>query len=104
MRRHTLALMTMFMFFISGYFQVQAEKIDYEKYGSIAISIVKADYPGEPVTEYQFLGRENLTDAIVQDSFKFIVKENGKNLNVLVKVKHSIQNNKLVSLTVEEQK
>jgi hypothetical protein len=104
MKRHVLALMTICLFFISGYFQVQAEKIDYEKYGRIAIAVVTADYPGEPVTDYQFLGRETLSDSQVQDTFKFVVKENGKNLNVLVKVKHSIQNSKLLSLTVEEQK
>jgi hypothetical protein len=90
----------MLMFF--SFNQVQAEKIDYEKYGSIAIAVVKADYPGDPVTDYQFLGREKLSETEVLDSFKFQVKENGKTINVVVKVKHSVQNNKLLTLTVEE--
>jgi hypothetical protein len=96
--------MTMCMLVFSGFIQVHAEKVDYEKYGQIAISVVKADYPGEPVTEYQFLGREKLSPTDVQDSFKFQVKENNKPINVLVKVRHSIQNNKLLSLTIEEAK
>lgn len=102
MKRNLLSFLTVVLFFLSGLVQVQAEKIDYEKYGRIAVAVMKADYPGEPLTDYQFLGREKVNESDVQDSFKFQVKENGKSLNVLVKVKHSIQNNKLLSLTVEE--
>jgi hypothetical protein len=104
MKKYYLSMMAIFLLFFSGMVQVQAERIDYEKYGKIAIAVVKADYPGEPVTDYQYIGREKLSETDVQDNFKFQVKEDGKPINVLVKVKHSIQNNKLLSLTVEEVK
>jgi hypothetical protein len=90
--------------FFSEFAQVQAEKIDYEKYGKIAIAVVKTDYTGDAVTEYEYLGREKLSETDVQDSFKFKVKEDGKEVNVVVKVKHSVQNNKLLTLSVEEMK
>lgn len=104
MKKNVVTVMMLCMLLISGFTQVKAEKIDYEKYGRIALVVVKADYPGDPVTEYQFLGREKLSETEVQDSFKFQVKEDGKPLNIVVKVKHSIENNKLLSLTVEEVK
>jgi hypothetical protein len=104
MKKYYLSMMAICLLFFSGMVQVQAERIDYEKYGKIAIAVVKADYPGEPVTDYQYIGREKLSETDVQDNFKFQLKEDGKPINVLVKVKHSIQNNKLLSLTVEEVK
>lgn len=92
-------------FAISLLFQsglVSAQQPDYEKYGKIAISVVQGDYPGEPVTDYQYMGRKNLGGGQVEDSFLFTVKENGKKVKPLVKVRHSIANNKLVNLSVEE--
>jgi uncharacterized phage infection (PIP) family protein YhgE len=102
--KNYLSIMTLFVLLLTSFIHVQAETVDYEKYGKIAIAVVKADYPGEPVTDYQYIGREKSSETEVQDSFKFQVKENGKPLNVLVKVRHSIQNNKLLNLTVEEMK
>jgi hypothetical protein len=104
MKKNVFAIMAISLMFFSGLVQVQAEKIDYQKYGNIAIAVVKADYPGEAVTEYEYIGREKLNETDVQDSFKFNVKENDKDVNVLVKVKHSVKNNKLLNLTVEEVK
>lgn len=104
MKKKIVSIMALCLLIFAGIIQVQAEKIDYEKYGRIAIAVVTADYPGEPVTEYEYLGREKLNETDVQDSFKFKVKEEGKPVNVVVKVKHSIKNNKLLNLTVEEVK
>jgi hypothetical protein len=104
MKKNVFAVMTICILFFSGFAQVHAERIDYEKYGKIAIAVVKADYPGDAVTEYEYLGREKLNETDVQDSFKFKVRENDKDVNVVVKVKHSVQNNKLLTLTVEEVK
>ncbi|CAG9609537.1 DUF3889 domain-containing protein [Pseudoneobacillus rhizosphaerae] len=104
MKKYVFAVMAISLLLFSGLVQVQAEKMDYQKYGNIAIAVVKADYPGEAVTEYEYIGREKLNETDVQDSFKFKVKENDKLVNVVVKVKHSIQNNKLLNLTVEEVK
>lgn len=81
-----------------------AENPDYEKYGRIATAVVKEDYPGEEVIEYKYGGRRKMSENEVLDTFVFIVKENGQDVTVLVKVTHLLNDNKFVSLTVEEQK
>ncbi|CAM3509886.1 DUF3889 domain-containing protein [Cytobacillus oceanisediminis] len=77
------------------------QKPDYEKYGRIAITVVKEDYPGEEVVDYQYGGRQKVSETDVTDTFTFTVKEDGKPVTVLVKVTHSLESNKLVSLTAE---
>ncbi|MCM3094320.1 MULTISPECIES: DUF3889 domain-containing protein [unclassified Cytobacillus] len=74
---------------------------DYEKYGRIAIAVVKEDYPGEEVVDYQYGGRKKISETDVTDTFTFTVKENGKPVTVLVNVTHNLKDNKAVSLSVE---
>ncbi|MCS0789671.1 YqzG/YhdC family protein [Cytobacillus pseudoceanisediminis] len=77
------------------------QKPDYEKYGRIAIAVVKEDYPGEEVVDYQYGGRKKVTETDVTDTFTFTVNEDGKPVTVLVMVTHNLKDNKAVSLTVE---
>lgn len=77
------------------------QKPDYEKYGRIAIAVVKEDYPGEEVVDYQYGGRKKVTETDVTDTFTFSVKEDGKPVTVLVSVTHNLKDNKAVSLSVE---
>ncbi|PAE25437.1 MULTISPECIES: DUF3889 domain-containing protein [Bacillaceae] len=77
------------------------QKPDYEKYGRIAVAVVKEDYPGEEVVDYQYGGRKKVTETDVTDTFTFTVKENGNPVNVLVMVTHNLKDNKAVSITVE---
>jgi hypothetical protein len=81
-----------------------AQTVDYEKYGNIAIAVVKADYPGQEVREYEYLGRKRLTQTDVTDSFRFQVMEKGKPVKVTVNITHSLKNKKLLSLSVREQR
>lgn len=74
----------------------------YEKYGRIAIAVVQADFPSDEVTDYKFEGRNIISQGIVEDRFLFTVKEQGKEFNVRVKVRHSLFKKKLLALTVEE--
>ncbi|MEW9109252.1 DUF3889 domain-containing protein [Cytobacillus gottheilii] len=104
MKRLSVLLLALF-FIINAALPVHAEeKPDYEKYGRIATVVVKEDYPGEAVVEYKYGGRRKLTEEEVMDTFVFIVKENGKDKTILVKVTHLLSDNKSLSLTVEEQK
>ncbi|MGP7818954.1 DUF3889 domain-containing protein [Niallia sp. 01092] len=82
---------------------IAVEKLDYEKYGNIAIAVVKADYPQVNVTDYEYLGRKQISAMEVQDSFKFQVKENGQEKVVIVTINHNIKKDKFLSLIVEEQ-
>lgn len=87
-----------------GIQSVSAQQPDYEKYGRIAIAVVKEDYPGDQVREYKYVGRTKVNETAVMDKFSFQLTENGKPITVEVNVNHSLKNNKLLSLTVAEQK
>ncbi|PLS17638.1 hypothetical protein CVD28_11650 [Bacillus sp. M6-12] len=99
MKKFMLAL-CLLMFLGQG--SAFAQKTDYEKYGKIAITVVQADYPEANVTEYQYQGRKDLGNGKVADSFLFKVTKDGKEREVVVTIAHSLSNNKLLNLTVEE--
>lgn len=92
----------MFMMFYSVDSGLAKEEISYEKYGKIAIAVVAIDFPSNQVTDYKFEGRNIISKGIVEDQFLFLVKEKGKEINVRVKIKHSLFHKKLLSLTVEK--
>ncbi|KAB7666883.1 DUF3889 domain-containing protein [Bacillus sp. B1-b2] len=96
-----IVLMMAFMF---PSHNIAVQKLDYEKYGSIAIAVVKADYPEEAVTDYEYVGRKKISSQEVQDSFRFQVKEDGKEKTVIVTINHKTTEDKFISLTVEEPK
>ncbi|REJ14507.1 MAG: hypothetical protein C6W57_13780 [Caldibacillus debilis] len=79
------------------------EEDGYAKYGRIATAVVREDYPGQPVTEYAYLGREELSGNRVQDRFRFELKENGVEKFVIVTVVHDLSNKKLLNLSVTEE-
>ncbi|WP_040204360.1 DUF3889 domain-containing protein [Neobacillus jeddahensis] len=81
-----------------------AQRPDYEKYGRIAMAVVKTDFPGDPVRDYRYLGRKNLSKSTVEDSFRFKVQEKNQTFNVTVRINHDTKNKKLLHLTVESQK
>ncbi|WML49724.1 DUF3889 domain-containing protein [Neobacillus sp. PS3-34] len=102
MKKHLGLLIAAAILLMSiGTQSAMAQKTDYEKYGRIAISVVKADYPEAEVREYEYLGREKVSDTDVVDSFRFQIKEKGKMSYVTIKIKHNLTNNKLLNLTVE---
>ena len=98
------SVIILIMAFMFPSHNIAVQKLDYEKFGSIAIAVVKADYPDQPVTDYDYLGRKKISAQEEQDSFRFIVKENGKEKTVQVTVNHHTENDKFISLTVEEPK
>ncbi|MDP4171482.1 MAG: DUF3889 domain-containing protein [Bacillota bacterium] len=96
-----LFFISIIVLFTLGEIETSAQKPDYEKYGKIAIAVVTADYPTNAVRDYQYMGRENVSHTDVIDAFRFQVDENGKKVNVTVKITHNIVNNKLLNLKVE---
>lgn len=98
-----LSVSVLLMAFMFPTHNVAVQELDYKKYGTIAIAVVKADYPEEEVTDYEYLGRKKLSETEVQDSFQFQVKEEGKEKEVSVVIKHNVKDDKFISLTVEEQ-
>lgn len=102
MKKIMILILFGIIFNITQISAAENDKPDYEKYGRIAITVVKEDFPGEEVVEYQFKGREKISETDVVDSFQFQVKENDKPVTIIVKISHSLKNKKLLSLTVEE--
>jgi hypothetical protein len=78
-----------------------AQNLDYEKYGRIAIAVVRADYPEAEVREYEYLGRVKGAETNVTDSFRFQIKEKGKMGYVIIRITHNLTNKKLLNLKVE---
>ncbi|HWO78301.1 MAG TPA: DUF3889 domain-containing protein [Bacillus sp. (in: firmicutes)] len=90
-----------FLFSAVGHQQAEGQ-VDYEKYGRVAIALVKEDYPGAPVQEYQYLGRKRVNENRVQDSFEFRVTESGRPKRVVVLVTHDPRNKKILDISVQE--
>ncbi|MBM7586354.1 hypothetical protein JOC86_002906 [Bacillus pakistanensis] len=89
-------------FFCLNLGQAGAQQPDYEKFGRIAISVVQEDYPGDPVKDYVYKGRKNVSENKVADTFQFTVADQGKQKQVLVTVIHQTDNDKVLSINVEE--
>jgi len=105
MMRVKIMTASLLAFFITIFPQTftYAQQPDYAKYGRIATVVVKEDYPNQKVVEYEYLGREKVSDQEVKDSFKFEVMQNNKPTFVIVTIQHHLQNNRLLDLTVREQ-
>ena len=80
-----------------------AQRPDYEKYGRIATAVIKEDFPGEAVQDYKYMGRKQIDDRQVLDSFQYKVSVNGKPITMTVQVTHDLKNDRLLSLTITEQ-
>lgn len=58
MKKYLISIILLGSFLFSFSTFTQAQKPDYEKYGKIAMTVIVADYPGEEVRDYQYLGRK----------------------------------------------
>jgi hypothetical protein len=103
MRKYFVSILIMLFMSISFTNHGLAQKPDYEKYSKIAIAVVQADFPGDPIRDYEYLGRKKISGTKVEDGFRFKVRENNKNFLVTVRVSHDLTNKKLLNLTVESQ-
>lgn len=104
MKKYLIAGLTALILLLSSQLDgAFANRQDYEKYGRIAIAVIKEDFPGEEVRDYQYMGRKQTTNDEVMDSFQFKVNVNGKPILATVQISHNLKNNKLLSLTVTEE-
>ena len=103
MRNKYIFLCAVLLFICVSSVNVFAENDeDYQKYGRIAMAVVKEDYPGQDVVEYQYLGRRKLEESKVVDSFRFEDKKNDRIVFVHVRVLHDLKDKKSLSLMLEE--
>ncbi len=100
MKKLIVIVSTVIFLLFSG--QANAQPTDYEKFGRIATAVIKEDYPGQAVKDYQYQGRRKMTENKVADSFEFTVQENNANKKVVVIVVHNLDNEKTLNITVQE--
>lgn len=94
-----ISLLFMTVSLTSAYAQ---QEQDYQKFGRIATAVVKEDYPGQDVVDYQYLGRRKANETKVIDTFRFEVMKNDKPLFVHIRVIHDLKDKKSLSLMLEE--
>jgi uncharacterized alpha/beta hydrolase family protein len=82
---------------------INAQRPDYEKYGKMATAVIREDYPGDAVKGYKYMGRKQIDDRQVLDSFQYKVSVKGKSVIMTVQVAHDVKNDRLLSLSVTEQ-
>lgn len=104
MKRRIAILLAALAFLTLQPIGTEAQTPHYEKYGKMAIAIVSADYPGDPIREYEYLGRQNVNGSDVADTFRFKVSEKGRQIFVRVTVQHNLSTEKVVSFKVEPEK
>ncbi len=79
-----------------------AKQPDYEKWGKIAINIVKESYTNEEVSDYKYDGRKSITDEKAEDTFTFKVKKKNKEFNVKAVVAFNPKTDTLLSIELQE--
>ncbi|MEH7222741.1 DUF3889 domain-containing protein [Bacillus sp. JJ1566] len=84
--------------------QDQQLPTDYEKWGKIAVDIAKLNYPDSKISDYQYKGREEITDKQSKDTFELTVQTKGRTLKARVMILFNPQTESLLSLSIEEVK
>lgn len=84
--------------------QEQPLPTDYEKWGKIAIDVAKLNYPDSKISDYQYKGREDLTDTQSKDTFELRVQAKDRTFTAKVMILFNPQTESLLSLSIEEVK
>ncbi|WP_246860944.1 DUF3889 domain-containing protein [Bacillus sp. REN3] len=103
MRNFMGAIFATIVLFLNVIGTAWAEEPGYEKYGRIATSVIKEDFPGEEVRDYEYLGRRQVSADEVVDSFHFKVMEGGRQKLVTVQISHHLKDKKTLQLVVTEE-
>jgi len=104
MKKWVLGLLSVLLLLSTAVSVAQAEKPDYEKWGKIAIQLVKENYPEAEVSEYQYQGREEISETEAKDTFQFTAKQDDKSLEIYVALTFNPQTEQLKSVNIEEKK
>ncbi|WP_079507806.1 DUF3889 domain-containing protein [Mesobacillus jeotgali] len=104
MKKYFIAISTLLILLMGILsIDISAQRPDYEKYGRIATAVIKEDFPAEEVMDYKYMGRKQIDDRQVLDSFQFKVNVSGKPVLMNVLITHDLKNNRLLNLSVAEQ-
>ncbi|MDQ0337691.1 hypothetical protein J2S00_000461 [Caldalkalibacillus uzonensis] len=81
--------------------QAQQEQ-DYEKWGRLAVEVIKDAYPQAELVDYQYIGREDISPTIEQQSFKLVLRQNGREFPITVKIQYEKETERVTSITFEQ--
>ncbi len=76
--------------------------VDYEKWSRIAMDVVKLNYPESKVSDYDYKGREEITETQAKDTFEIKVENQTRAFIARVTILFNPQTNSLLSLSIEE--
>ncbi|WP_453990741.1 DUF3889 domain-containing protein [Bacillus nitroreducens] len=84
--------------------QEQELPTDYEKWSKIAVDVAKLNYPDSKISDYQYKGREEITDSQAKDTFELKVQTKERTFTARVMILFNPQTESLLSLSIEEVK
>ncbi|MEH7381499.1 DUF3889 domain-containing protein [Bacillus sp. JJ1533] len=77
---------------------------DYEKWGKIAVEVTKLNYSDSRISDYQYRGREEITDKQSKDTFELTIQSKDRTFTARVMILFNPQTESLLSLSIEEVK
>lgn len=104
MKKWVLGLLSVLLLLSTAAGVAQAQKPDYEKWGKIAIQLVKENYPKAEISEYQYMGREEISDTEAKDTFHFTAKQADKSKEIFVALTFNPKTKQLKSVNIKEKK
>jgi hypothetical protein len=85
LKKWVLSLLSVFLI-VSGVKMVKAEvkrEVDYEKWEKIAVEIAKENFEQVEISDYKYLGRENISDTEATDTFELAAKKDQKSFKII---------------------
>jgi putative cell wall-binding protein len=106
MNKKMLSLLICCLFHITAWqavnAQQQQQQPDYEKWGRIAVAVVKENYPDSEIIDYKHLGQQNVSVTQSKHTFTIEVKHRNQTFNVKVVVTYNPRTDRLISVGMEE--
>ncbi|MFT4415832.1 DUF3889 domain-containing protein [Fredinandcohnia humi] len=84
--------------------QQQQLPTDYEKWGRIAVDVAKLSYTNGKISDYQYKGREEITETQAKDTFELKVQTQERSFTARVMILFNPKTDTLLSLSIEEVK
>jgi Protein of unknown function (DUF3889) len=105
MKKKMLSLLICCLFQFTAWQSVHAQQQqqpDYEKWGKIAVAVVKENYPNSEIIDYKHVERQDISVTQSKHTFTLQVKQRNQTFNVKVIVTYNPRTDRLISVTMEE--
>jgi len=75
---------------------------DYKKWGEMAVGVAKLNYTDSELSDYQYKGREAISETQAKDTFEIVVKDKNRSFTVKVIILFNPKTDSLMSLSIDE--